>query len=109
MRVISIYLKLCSPIMLFNLVKYRSKLLNLTLRAAHQSPGSKSSCIFMIKYKSIIYVPVQASVHTAKNKLTKNVQEKGLDPAEFRKTYMSLKTKQLFELDPYTYFLGKVS
>ena len=51
----------------------------------------------------------QASVHTAKNKLTKNVQEKSLDPAEFRKTYMSLKTKQLFELDPYTYFLGKVS
>ena len=48
-------------------------------------------------------------MHTAKNKLTKNVQEKGLDPAEFRKTYMSLKTKQLFELDPYTYFLGKVS
>ena len=47
-------------------------------------------------------------MHTAKNKLTKNVQEKGLDPAEFRKTYMSLKTKQLFELDPYTYFLGKV-
>lgn len=56
-----------------------------------------------------MYVPLQASVHTAKNKLTKNVQEKGLDPAEFRKTYMSLKTKQLFELDPYTYFLGKVS
>ena len=51
MRVIGIYLKLCSAIiiMLFNLVKYRSKLLNLTLCAAHQSPGSKSSCIFIIK------------------------------------------------------------
>jgi len=48
-------------------------------------------------------------VHTAKNKLAKNVQEQGLDPAEFRKTYESLKTKQLYELDPYTYFLGKVS
>ena len=51
---------------------------------------------------------VQASVHTAKNKLSKHAQEKGLDLAGFRKTCASVKTKQLFELDPYTYFLGKV-